>query len=76
MMIILLVLIIVGVYFFVSGAGRRNRNGRSAFINTFASGSDTSALEIIKERYAEGEIDLSEYEEMKKAILEEEKGYE
>ena len=71
MMIIFLVLIIVGVYFFVSGAGRRNGNGRSAFINTFTSNSDSSALDIIKERYAEGEINLSEYEEMRKAILEE-----
>ncbi len=62
MMIILLVLIIVGVYFFVSSSGRRKAGD-------FISGREVSALDIIKERYAEGEITLAEYEVMKKAIL-------
>ncbi len=72
MMIIFLVLVIVGVIYFINGTGKRQRYNRGGFIDNFVSGNNTSSFEVLKKRYAKGEITLHEYEEMKNTILEEE----
>ncbi len=75
MMIIFLVLVIVGIYYFVNSMGKKARYNRGSFLENFVSGGSATSLEILKKRYAEGKITLSEYEEMKSTILEEEEDY-
>ncbi len=59
-MILFWVLIIVGIVFLVRwiAGDARNRDGR-----------EETPLEILKKRYARGEITKAQYEEMKKAIM-------
>ncbi len=76
MMIIFLVLVIVGVVYFINNTGRKERYSQGGFLENFVPGKNVSSLEILKKRYAEGEITLDEYEEMKNTILEEEEYYE
>ena len=76
MMIIFLVLVVVGIGYFINNTGRRERYSHGDFFENFGFGKNVSSLEILKKRYAEGEITLDEYEEMKNTILEGEDYYE
>jgi putative membrane protein len=58
-MIILWVLVIVGVIYFVQWSIEQGKGG----------GEKESALEILKKRYAKGEINKQEYEEKKKDLV-------
>jgi putative membrane protein len=58
--IIFILIILAGIYFFASGF--RQENTRPA------STSSTSSLEILKQRYAKGEITEEEFRKMKKEI--------
>lgn len=58
MWIILLIVIGVGVYFFIQ---RQNTKGQTTTHNE-------SHLDILKKRYAKGEITKEEYEKMKKDL--------
>lgn len=53
------ILIIVGVVYLVRSLGNQKREGPM----------DKTPLEILKERYAKGEIDKKEYEEKKKELI-------
>ena len=61
--IIGLIIIIVVVWFIVK---EQNQNKQSTDVNQ---SSKKSALDILKERYARGEIDEQEFEERKKNLL-------
>ncbi len=76
MMIIFLVLVIVGIYYLVNGLGRKARYNKGGFVGNLVSGAHTSSFDILKKRYASGEITRGEYEEMKETLLEEEEYYE
>jgi len=64
-MIIVLILIIVGLFYFIKWLvqSRKGHSGRGS------SGSSSSALDILKERYARGEINEQEFEEKKRDLL-------
>lgn len=55
--IILIVIILAGVYFFSQGSRQEN-----------VSQTSTSSLEILKQRYAKGEITEEQFRQMKKEI--------
>lgn len=59
MMIIFWILLVVFIVWIVREIGGRNPHPRS----------NSSALEILKERYAKGEIDKEEFEDKKKDLL-------
>ncbi len=59
MMIIFWAVIIVGIVFLVKWIARESRGGSPA---------SETPLEILKKRYARGEIDKAQYESMKKDI--------
>ena len=61
-MIIFWVLIVAGLVFLIKRLFQSTRDGQSA------GGSGYRALEILKERYAHGEINRSEFEAMKKDL--------
>jgi putative membrane protein len=54
-------LIIIGVIFAIRAFGEHNRS-------VLSQGSKSTALDILKERYAKGEIDTQEYEEKKRVL--------
>lgn len=58
MMIVFWVLLVVFIVWIVREIGGRNSHSRF----------DSNALEILKERYAKGEIDKKEFEEKKKDL--------
>jgi putative membrane protein len=64
-MLLFWVLVIAGIVFLVrwlvQGRGGRDR---------FDAGTGSQAMEILKQRYARGEISKDEFESMKKEILE------
>ena len=53
--------VLVGLFFVVKWAVQQNRSGESS--------SDSNALEVLKKRYARGEIDRQEFEQKKKDLL-------
>ena len=61
-MIVLWILILVGLVFLIKRLIQSTRRG-----GVGGEGGDR-ALEILKERYARGEIDTAEYEEKKKVL--------
>ncbi|GEM_PF-5471966 len=70
MMIIFLLIAFVAIYFIASYfTGKSPKRAIKAFTKP-------SALEILKERFANGEINASQYEEMKRVLMEEEGIYE
>lgn len=61
-MVVFWILVVVGIIFLVRGFGSRSgASGRGE--------STESALDILKRRYAKGEMNKSEFEEKKKDIL-------
>ena len=58
--IIFLLIILAGIYFFTSGFKQESTRPTST--------SSTSSLEILKQRYAKGEITEEEFRKMKKEI--------
>ena len=56
-------LIIAGIVFAIRWLAR-NTGGR-----TYGAGTESRALDILKERFAKGEIDRDEFESMKKELL-------
>jgi putative membrane protein len=57
-MIILVIIILAGIYFFTTGFTQERR----------ASYTSTSSLEILKQRYAKGEITEEEFKRIKKEL--------
>ncbi|MFW6284102.1 MAG: SHOCT domain-containing protein [Desulfosalsimonas sp.] len=62
-MIVFWVLVIIGLVLLIKWLLMQTRSGSSS-----ASNAPSSALEILKERYARGEIDKNEFEEKKKDL--------
>jgi uncharacterized membrane protein len=65
MMIVFLILGIGAVALFLWWVRSGNVSGRSNFLRQ----NDDSSLEILSRRYAQGEIDREQYEEMRKNLL-------
>jgi putative membrane protein len=66
---LLFIILIVGLaVWFVSLLFPRQTNPRSLGLGTYDSG-DESPLDIIKKRYARGEITKDEYEEIRSGII-------
>jgi putative membrane protein len=63
-MFIFWALVIVGLIFLIKWLIQGTRGGSASL-----RGNSSSALEILKERYARGEIDKQEFEEKKKDLL-------
>jgi len=63
LMVVISALIIIGVVYFIKWLVKGTRNETPSPINS------SSALDILKKRYAQGEIDKQEFEEKKKDIL-------
>ncbi len=68
--IVLLVLLIAGL---VRGFGRRNRwmayGPRMPFYTPGTPHTQASAMEILRQRYARGEIDATTYEQMRERLV-------
>jgi len=64
-MIIFLIIIIVGIIFFIKWLSQNSRRESLFRLGS----SSTGALDILKERYARGEIDRKEFEDKKKDLL-------
>jgi putative membrane protein len=62
-MMIFWILVIIGIVFLVKWLVEQGRTDRKA------SESGESALDILKKRYAKGEIDKEEFEQKKKDLL-------
>ncbi len=73
MMIIFLVLLGVGAVYLVNNMGQKAVYSRSDVPDNFISREDNSSLEILKKRYAEGELSFIEYEDIKNALLEDDR---
>ncbi len=69
-MMIILVLLAVGAVYLVNSMGQKAVYSRSEVPENFISRENNSSLEILKERYAEGEISFIEYEDIRNALLE------
>ncbi|MFW5975408.1 MAG: SHOCT domain-containing protein [Desulfosalsimonas sp.] len=63
-MLVVWVLVIVGLVFLIKWLVQATRTGTGA-----SSGDSSGALNILRERYARGEIDKAEFEEKKKDLL-------
>lgn len=63
-MLVFWVLIIVGLIFLIKWLVQNTKTGAHS-----SSSSPSSALDILKERYARGDIDKQEFEEKKKDLL-------
>ncbi len=61
MWIILLIIVALGIYFFIQYSKSRGLPGQRQ---------DETALDILKKRYASGEIDKDEFDRMKKELSE------
>jgi putative membrane protein len=59
-MVIFIIIILAGIYFFTSGFRQESTRPIST--------SSTSSLEILKQRFAKGEITEEEFRKMKKEI--------
>jgi len=55
------ILVIVGLFFFIKWLVQQNRPGETR--------QNESSLEILKKRYARGEIDKEEFEQKKKDLI-------
>ena len=64
-MVVFWVLIIVGLVFLVKWLFHATRGGKF----DFHGGSSSRALDILKERYARGEIDKAEFESKKRDLM-------
>jgi len=62
------ILIIIGIIFIVKWIIDQSNNNQNVSQNTPTSKTETPALEILKARYARGEIDKKEFEEKKKDL--------
>lgn len=60
-MVLIWILVIIGIVVLVKFITNENRKGRV--------GKNKSAIDILKERYARGEIDKTEFEEKKKDLV-------
>lgn len=58
--LVFLAALIVGIVFLIRSLGDRGRSG--------STGSASSALQILEERFARGEIDRDEFEERRKIL--------
>ncbi|MFW5770114.1 MAG: SHOCT domain-containing protein [Spirochaetota bacterium] len=61
MWIVLLIVIVLGIYFFIQHSKGRGLPGQKQ---------DETALDILKKRYASGEINKDEFDRMKKELSE------
>ena len=73
MMIIFLVLFAVGAVYLVNSMGQKAVHSRSGVVESFISENNNSSLEILRKRYAEGEISFIEYEDIRDALLEDDR---
>lgn len=65
MCILLIILIVVSLYYFLQNDQSKHM---SVGQNTYEQGNSGDALEILRQRYAQGEIDEVEYKERKRLL--------
>jgi putative membrane protein len=62
------ILVIIGIVMFVRWVLRGGRRENGPVMRHWHGGSEKTPLDIVKERYAKGEIDKQEFEEKKKDL--------